>query len=153
MPANVPERWNVGVDQNGTVEILDDRWRVSIQFSLVEDAAMRVLVDVLDAPALEAQMIVDKLDRRLVLLEGDLNHLERLPANIKVSESLVKVKLIKINWRFNRSWKKEKNLQCDLGIWQDLVQLIDHSLAEHVVLILSRAFHHNLNKHFPICRF
>lgn len=85
MSPDVPERRHVRIDQNGTVEIFRDRYGKSIKFSLADNQSMGILVNVFDAPALYAQMLMDKLDRRLVLLERNLNDFECLPKKKKTN--------------------------------------------------------------------
>lgn len=82
MPSHVPHRRDIGIDQNGTVEILHDRRWESILLPLINDQSMCILVNVFDAPALDSQMVMNDLDWWLVLLERNLNDFEGLPAKI-----------------------------------------------------------------------
>lgn len=66
--------------------------------------------------------------------------------NLQVTQFIVKVILIKINWFFLCSCEKW-NLQFlsylhgSLWIFEDLIQLIDDTLAEYFVLVLSKHLH------------
>lgn len=79
MPPDIPESRDIGIDKNGTVEILHNwQWK-AILLALADDELMRVLINILDAPALDAQMMMHQLYWRLVLLKRNLNDFKGLP--------------------------------------------------------------------------
>lgn len=59
---------------------------------MIDDEVMSILIDMLYAPALYSQVMLDQLDWRLVLLERNLNNLKSLP---KMIENI-------IGWSFSR---------------------------------------------------
>jgi hypothetical protein len=97
--SDIPEGRDIGVDEDGAVEILGDGGRKAVLLSLLDDQTMRILVDWRNAPAigaeskssssqidfppnspaLDAQMMMHQLNRGLVLLKRNLNDFKRLP--------------------------------------------------------------------------
>lgn len=100
---DVPKARHIGVDENRKVEVLDDGHGVAILLAMTDDQSMRVLVNVFDTPALDAQVMVHQLDGTLVLLvERRLDHLKRSKRRENVSPSCFAKSFIsresQINW-------------------------------------------------------
>jgi hypothetical protein len=100
MSPDVPEGRDVGVDEDGAVEVLGNGGRKAVLLPLLDNQPMRILVDWRNAPAtgaeskssssqidfppsnspaLDAQMMMHQLNRGLVLLKRNLNDFKRLP--------------------------------------------------------------------------
>lgn len=102
---------------------------------MTDDQPMRVLVNIFDAPALDAQVMIHQLDWTLVLLvERRLDHLKRSKNTIKcvirvvsLSHSFrVKVRSIEINLFFRLGFARRdeflQNSHWLVGILQHFVE-------------------------------
>lgn len=87
MSTNIPEGGDIGIDKNGTVEIFNDRYRESIKFSLAHNCSMSILINVLNAPAFNPEMMIDELDRWLVLFERNIDDFKALPIKSQINET------------------------------------------------------------------
>jgi hypothetical protein len=77
--SNVPKSCHIRINENGTVEIFYYGQRISIELPLVYYELMGILIDILQAPTFNAQVIINNSHGALVLLKWYCYYLERLP--------------------------------------------------------------------------